>query len=268
MRCAFDDDLLRAGDLCRHVVDAALVARVVGAPDEQGRHSDLLEMLHHLRVALRKDAASGERETLRRALVRARRVDLDTLAEAVEAALFEALCVARGEVVPALASVVLAVAGAGVAEDQCAHHLRMRELELERDVAAERQAADDGLLDAEVPQQRRHILDRELLGVVVLRRWAIGAAVAAHVPGDDTQLAPRLELRFPHLQRRGVRVREQHGGAVVRTVLLVVDVDAVEFDEGHGGSVSMRRVRSEDRRALATLAQTAEDRGIIARVAA
>ena len=67
------------------------------------------------------------------------------------------------------------------------------------------------LLDAEMTEQRRHVLDGELLGVVVLRRRAIGAAVAAHVPADDAVLAPGLELGLPHLQRGGVRVREQDG---------------------------------------------------------
>ena len=81
--------------------------------------------------------AASEGEALRRALVLTRRVDFDAAPQAIEAALFESFGVADREVVPTGARLVLAVAGAGVAKDERAHHVGVRQLELERDVAAE-----------------------------------------------------------------------------------------------------------------------------------
>ena len=67
-----------------------------------------------------------------------------------------------GALVPGRARVRAAVAGAGVADDERAHHLGMRQVEGERDVAAQGEAADHRALDAQVAQQRVHVAHREV----------------------------------------------------------------------------------------------------------
>ena len=86
--------------------------------------------------------------------------------------------------------------GAGVGEDQRAAALRRQPMHGERDVAAHRQAADDRVLAAEVPQQRQHVV-----GVVVDRQGRRPARLAevAQVGRDERPAVRRGGVqRLPH----------------------------------------------------------------------
>ena len=70
-------------------------------------------------------------------------------------------------------------------------HLRMRAIEGQRDVAAEREPADDRARDAAVPEQRAHVGDGEGGGVLRGVVGALGLAVAPHVPAMTTRSGRR-----------------------------------------------------------------------------
>ena len=57
---------------------------------------------------------------------------------------------------------------------------------LERDVSAKRKATDDRVLDAEMPQQRRHVLHGELLAVALLVGRAVRCVAAVSIKEAST----------------------------------------------------------------------------------
>src|SRR5207248_332057 len=123
-------------DLRRQIIAASLVALIVRPEHDQCGYGDVLEIFHHDSITLRQDAAAGERQPLGGPLILPGTVDLDAAAEALEAALFEAFCVADGEVIPAGSCFVFTIAWSGIAQDERAHHVRVRVLKFERDISA------------------------------------------------------------------------------------------------------------------------------------
>ena len=98
--------------------------------------------------------------------------------------------------------------GAGVGEDQRPAALRREAMHGERDVAAHRQAADDRVLAAQVPQQRQHVV-----GVVVDRQGRRPARLSevAQVGRDERPAVRRGRVqRLPHAGVEREPVQQDH----------------------------------------------------------
>jgi len=75
----------------------------------------------------------------------------------------------------------------------------MGEVEGQRHVAGEREAADHGARDAAMAQQRRHVRDGQRLGICGGIFGIVALAVAAHIPDDDPVMRGEGgDLRVPH----------------------------------------------------------------------
>ena len=136
--------------------------------------------------------------------------------------------------VPRVARGVLLEARARVDDEQGLHPLRVHAVERQRHVAAEREAADDGLAAAaDVVEQSRHVGDGVGFAVEIRVGRVVGLAVAAHVPGDEREaFRERRDLRGPHGGGGGVAVREEEGRAAA-AVDFVVEAHAVAGEVWH-----------------------------------
>ena len=115
--------------------------------------------------------------------------------------------------VPRLAGLGVAEAGAGVEDHQRARHRRMDAVERQRHVAAQRQSADHRALHAAGAQDGGHVLDSGGLGIGGRIGRIVALAVTAHVPHDHlVAVAQRGDLAVPHAAGRAVAVRQQDGG--------------------------------------------------------
>src|SRR5690242_868491 len=159
-----NDRLFRARNLRRHIVERREKRRVVGADDDDRRHLDVGKGLDHARILLREHAATGTREPLGIAMLRGGTFGA-RIAEKAQAFLFIALGRAQRRLVPAFARLVILVAGTGVDDQERAHALGVARMKRQRHVAAEREAADDGRLGADLVQKRQHVGDRRLLTI-------------------------------------------------------------------------------------------------------
>ena len=109
----------------------------------------------------------------------------------------------------------------------------MGAVERQRHVAAERQPADDRFLRADGVEDRGHVANSCLFAVGRLVGRVVALAMATHIPGHQrVLLRQRLDLALPHLRGRGIAVGQQDHRA--RAVDLVIDVDAVAVEFGHG----------------------------------
>ncbi|MFT3853607.1 MAG: hypothetical protein QM733_12835 [Ilumatobacteraceae bacterium] len=161
--------------------------------------------------------------------------DLGAVAERRQAAALEARRVVLGHRVPAVARRLLAVAGAGVDEDQAGDAIAVQQVEAQRQVAAERVTPDHGALDADRVEDRHHVADGELRAVLRRVVRVVAAAVAAHVPRDDRVVRrQRREVAAEHVRRRGVAVGQQQRRARSAAGNVVRDADTAAVDLGHG----------------------------------
>src|SRR3546814_8528978 len=86
----------------------------------------------------------------------------------------------------------------------------MAEMEGQRHVAAERQAADHRPLHAAGVEDRAHVADGQFLGICRMVLRIVGLTVAAHVPDDDAPaILQRRDLAVPHAAGGAVAVGEQ-----------------------------------------------------------
>jgi len=89
----------------------------------------------------------------------------------------------------------------------------MSEVEGERHVATEREAADHGTVDAAMMQQCRHILDRQRLGIGRGICGIVALAVTAHIPDDNPVMRDEGRyLRVPHPASGAIAVLSRMGG--------------------------------------------------------
>src|SRR5882672_11549690 len=103
------------------------------------------------------------REALRRAVLAYGLAHLPTApAERVEPAALELGRPLMGPLIPGRARLRVPIARPRVADDECADHIRMGEVKVERGVATQREATDHRPLDAQMPEQRLHVRDRQL----------------------------------------------------------------------------------------------------------
>src|SRR6266851_1608075 len=221
------------GNLLRHVLAGGEKRLVLVAHDDQGGHRDRRDPVDDARVALREHPTRGVGQPLRGAMQAGGLAHLAApSAECVEPARFQLRRPLVGPLVPGPARLGVPIPGAGVADDERADHLRMREGEAERGVAAEGEAAHDRFLHAHVPEQRPHVAHRQLLGILGGIVGALRLSVPAHAPADDGVAA--LEgavLAVPHAPRGRVAVAQEHGGAA--PAHLVVDLDSIEPRASH-----------------------------------
>src|SRR5262249_8784619 len=132
-----------------------------------------------------------------------------------------------GALVPGGARLGVAVARARVADDERLRHRRKREGECQRDVAAQRESADNRALGPYVLEQRPHVGHGERRGVLLWIRRAVGLAAAAQIPGHHSPaITEGAVLLVPHVTRGAVTVAQQQRGPAAAH--LVVDLDAVE----------------------------------------
>ena len=222
----------RSLDLGRHVVGGGEEIRVVGAHEHQRRHLDAVERLDHPVVLLRQHAARRAGEAGRVAM--AGQPHLVGAVERRQTARVEVGGALVRRLVPLRPRLVLLEAGAGVEQHQRAHPLGMAGMEGERHVAAERQAGDDRRLRPDQVEQRRHVADRQRLGVLRAVLGIVALAVAAEVPDDHlVAVLQRRDLIVPHARGRAVAVAQQDRRSL--PVDLVVDRDAVAVELGHQG---------------------------------
>jgi hypothetical protein len=112
------------------------------------------QRLEHAGVALGQDAPRSQGQA---AQVLAGAGDLGAVAERLGATPLERVGPGQRAGVPLVAGLVAAVAGAGVAEDERGHPVRVPQPEGQRQVAAQGQPAHDGPLGAAGAEDRGHV---------------------------------------------------------------------------------------------------------------
>ena len=120
--------------------------------------------------------------------------------------------IASTGVVPLLTWFVSPETGAGVEQHERYDSLGKREVERHGEVAAERQAADHGPLDALGVQYGFHVPDAECFGVQGLVVGVVALPVTPDVPGDDLPSGTEgRQIRLPHCRGRIHSVSQEHG---------------------------------------------------------
>ena len=108
----------------------------------------------------------------------------------------------RSDLVPAVAGLGVAEAGAGVGQQQAPNPLGVAAPEGQRQVAAEGQPADHGPLDAEVVEQGGEVVDDQVervqigVGGVTVAPWPRTSQVTTRQPAA----ARAPDRRVPHAQ--------------------------------------------------------------------
>jgi hypothetical protein len=117
-----------------HVVGGGQKGLVLGADEDEGRDSDVLQGLDDAGVELGEHAPGRLRQALGGTVLADPHLGAAT--QRLQAALFERFRPALRLIVPALARLGIAIAGARIEEHQGAHHLRVLQVEGEGHVPA------------------------------------------------------------------------------------------------------------------------------------